>query len=365
MKDVEWQLHTACSVKVGDEIWFSSYCFNGLFRMNIRTGDTFFVDLFPNEETDVFFAHHKALYHEGLIIFAPWNGNNVHIYNIKEKVFVTIPVKKKYAEFAAGIAIIDDELFILPYYPMHGLLKVSLKTFEVNDVTVFDQKDYELSGITGTRARVDCAITRDHSILYAFQDCGKLFRWDVKEEKLSAIETGINIWGMFDLGDVIWLCDRNNKAIYKWIPKTENAQIVVGESSASTVAPRGYYSKILKFDNKIVAISRNRGQFVVVDEVNNVNLRTIEDDKELDTKNYIGIFESCEIVDDNLWLMPCGNDELLVFDKNLNQIDKKKFSIKGDECFKLWDKMGNNKYGCFIENRGLDLKNFIALNCNK
>ena len=61
--------------------------FNGLFSLDIKTGEAEFIDVFPNEGLATRAIHRNSFLYKDYIGFIPANGNGLSIYDLKKDIF--------------------------------------------------------------------------------------------------------------------------------------------------------------------------------------------------------------------------------------------------------------------------------------
>ncbi len=357
------ELKTACSVKLGKNIWMSGFSFNGLFRLDTESGKSYFVDLFPNESIDIRCAHIKALSYGDLVVFIPWNASHIHIYNITDGTFTSIRVEKKYAEHAAGAVIFEGVLYVMPYYPMHDLVKVDLRGLEAGVVSDFSDQDFKLTGIGGTHARVNNVVLHEGCIWYAFQETDKIYKWDIKTHELSEYMIGGNIWSIFDANDGLWIVDRKSSALRRWTYE-DSAIYFIDDIKETSPQYDAYYYIIRGFFENTAVFSIDMKTIYFLKGDNKTEQKTIDEVEILDTRRYLSLYVTGEIVNDQLWLLPCGGKDILIFARNMEMVEKKESIVEGEECDKLWKKWAGIGYGCLREGDFQRLSDFVECVAN-
>lgn len=116
----------------GEFLWFADINRNGLYRMDIQTKETEFIAKFPGEADEEKRLYISCTLQEDNIVFAPFNANNVAIYNIKTKTFSSMMTnnqlqKSVQAEKYAGVIAYKNNIFMLPCF------SPSIACFSLND----------------------------------------------------------------------------------------------------------------------------------------------------------------------------------------------------------------------------------------
>ena len=80
---------------IGDFLYCSALKLNGLFKVNIFSGETFFLDYFPEEDFSGVMLFRESHIYKRNIIFVPQSANKIAIYNIDSKEFKQIKLDEK------------------------------------------------------------------------------------------------------------------------------------------------------------------------------------------------------------------------------------------------------------------------------
>ena len=89
--------------KVDEDIYFSNYRCNGLYKYNIKTEKFEFVCFFSNADSLQQGIHSKAIYEKGSIYFLPYCSHVINCYEVqtgKEYSFVIDNDKKREAYYS-------------------------------------------------------------------------------------------------------------------------------------------------------------------------------------------------------------------------------------------------------------------------
>jgi WD40 repeat protein len=71
-----------------DMLWFSNLNFNAFIKMNIKTGDTEMVSLFPGFDRDCRNLHCGVIQVGNRLFFTPYRSNTVHIWDMEKETFL-------------------------------------------------------------------------------------------------------------------------------------------------------------------------------------------------------------------------------------------------------------------------------------
>lgn len=102
-----------CGARVGNILWASELERNGLYKIDLQSKCTQFVDKFPIAECRKPF--YDVIYENGELIFIPFRADVLLIYNIKREEFRSIVIKSSEEEkFTVGI-LEEGIVYLFPY----------------------------------------------------------------------------------------------------------------------------------------------------------------------------------------------------------------------------------------------------------
>lgn len=143
MSNAKKMTYEAIAIK-GDVAYASDYERNGLFKVNMSTGECEFIRLFDDEAVNKSRIHCSAIWIGTQIYFVPASGNRITIYNPEDNSMVSVeiplPKLKQYSFYRAQFKFIraikrEDNLWLVPCsYP--GVVKFNLLNYSVQ---VFDE----------------------------------------------------------------------------------------------------------------------------------------------------------------------------------------------------------------------------------
>lgn len=91
--------------------YFSNWSYNGLFRVELKTGKALFLGSFKNEKQNEFNIHLEILQQNEKIYFFPYRGRHVHVYSLTDQSISAIEIKKvSEGFFRIGEVIINKEV---------------------------------------------------------------------------------------------------------------------------------------------------------------------------------------------------------------------------------------------------------------
>ncbi len=128
------------AVAVKDDIGYASdFYANGLFKVNMRTGECIFIARFRNESIVEKRLFVKALWINDDIFFIPASAGSIHVYNVKTKRMNIIPIPlKSVKEFCfyswrwkfADACVHNGKMWLIPStYP--GIVSLNLTNMQI------------------------------------------------------------------------------------------------------------------------------------------------------------------------------------------------------------------------------------------
>lgn len=204
----------------------SSSKFNGLFRINMNTGECSYLQMFPKEKASARRLHTKAFLYENKIFFIPCTAKNISIYDIEKDNITSIELKEvdsqKYPWYLAGNKFNDgvlykDSLFLVAStYP--AIVKLDLKTYLL---------EYYSQWIKGEFAfRKSPAIVGEMFYVPSIKGNEVLcFDMETRKAKLYNVgEDNNGSWGICRIEDDLWISPQEPGPIIQWNIYTGNVK---------------------------------------------------------------------------------------------------------------------------------------------
>jgi len=202
-----------CDYAVG-----SCSLFNGLFRINMNTGECSYLRMFPNEKAFVKRLHTKALLYENKIYFIPCAADYISVYDIEKDSITEIELQKidlkkypwylKNNKFNDGIMYQDNVFMIGSTYP--AIVKLNLKA---------DSLEYYTQWVKGEVAfRKSPAIVDNQFYVPSIKGNEVLcFDMDTGRGKIHNVgKNNHGCWGICKIQDDLWLSPQEPGAIIRW-----------------------------------------------------------------------------------------------------------------------------------------------------
>lgn len=181
-------------IHVGDDIWFASDDYNGLYKYNIKEKKTERIGEFSHEPFSQYGLFLKMCRYKNNLIFVPQWSKRIYIYNIDTGIFKDIQFLKPAEDLQGPYffeAVVHEEYIYMMGASYQGILKVNLETYEVE---VLDQwlrklqrevninKDKPILGLEG--------ILKDHSFWIPCYQCNKIMEFNLDTGEFRFHEVG-------------------------------------------------------------------------------------------------------------------------------------------------------------------------------
>ncbi len=119
---------------IGEKIIVSNTAFNGLLKLDKKSGTGEYLQVFPEDIQIKQGMHHRVYHNNGLLFFAPDNANGVHIYNIEtnELKFIPIIFNKSNRKRCIDSQRIGNVLWLFYGYADNPIVKFDMVTYEIS-----------------------------------------------------------------------------------------------------------------------------------------------------------------------------------------------------------------------------------------
>ncbi len=131
--------------------YFSNWFYNGMFKVEIGTGNTTFLGHFEGDKLFEINIHKEIFRLDNKIFFCPRRGGNVHIYDLFEETMSSISIRKNNEKFfIIENAILEGgAIYLIPRQKEFSVRKLDLtslkltkenKTFDIQDLRLSENK---------------------------------------------------------------------------------------------------------------------------------------------------------------------------------------------------------------------------------
>lgn len=269
MSNKEQLTFEAIAIK-GDAGYASDYNRNGLFKVNMSTGECEFVGLFAGEPFDGKRLHCAAVWIDSKIYFIPGSGNKIDVFypedNSIESIKIPFPKPKQFPFYRAQFKFIrviknEDDLWLLPCsYP--GIIKLDTRS---GNIQIFDQWLEEDEYFFRIGIDVD-----DKKIVMANGKSNAVLIFDMEKEVGEIKHIGSRNHGVMSIcksEDIYWLAPRLPGAIVAWDP-VKDTVIEYNELPSEFEAGNIVFSNVYSVLDKIIFIPAKSNNGLVYDNGN-------------------------------------------------------------------------------------------------
>lgn len=318
-------IHLGCRgvVREDSTLWFSNNNFNGLFTMDLDTGCVEFVHQFEECPIENEFTHADVFKEEDELIFIPWAGKQIVVYNLVTKLEynIVLPIEGNYYGKAYRI---NNVLWLFPGYSKDKAFcfNIKEKTLVVNEEiseAIFNVVDGEnvclqyhkyanYITIFYVRKNIICNINLN-SLVYQFV-------------KVDNSEIDI-IGGMYD-GEDYWFMAKENANIYQWNPKCNKWTEYVSEDDSVVDCWKNIFYKEMTFINgEIILTSFYAANIKRVNRAKKI-LEKLSDYpmgfKIIKEKSSGATFESTLLYGDEICFIPNRGNQIVCYNLKTNKV---------------------------------------------
>lgn len=267
-----------------DGIWFSAFDHNGLYFKDRLSEKTVLAGIIPNERKYALRLYASMIRYGSKIFLVPFLAKEVAVYDIDQKVFKKIPLKKvsefgdrklanEMAKFWCS-KLYRDTLFLFPHnYP--ALVMINIHTYEVSYLSEFV---CELETLSVNQEPYITDIYVENHMVYGSCACANVVvQVDLAEKNVNVCEIPIDangFNGITKIGDEIWLAPRVMGGIVCFNTKRNIVSVY-------DKYPEGFQYSYVPFhtlyqcENGILLIPDLSNQFVLLD-VQTKNMKSVD-----------------------------------------------------------------------------------------
>lgn len=241
-------------VKDGDDLWISHFKFNGLYKINLSSGNVAFMGRFPNHSGQEKALHFCGKKYGSKLYFFPQNTDSIDIYDIATGEYCSemIPIKDKIFQKVIVEAFqYDDTCVLVPRFADIPLMILSLSENKIIECINLPESNQKASEDSKNLTLYACMI--DHVIYFPVKDtnCIGSYDLDKREEKVYILSELEKIVGDFKFdGNDIWF--NADSGIYKWNPNTNMLKFVCDCSSEK----EGWIENLVIHEDLVICVPR-------------------------------------------------------------------------------------------------------------
>lgn len=281
----------------GDNLWFSPYCYNGIFKMDLRTEEVTFMTAFPGEKASIL-LYQKTIKIENKIYFIPAEANDLAEFDLNSHIVLkhSLPLEEKekgdshvYRFLTAFVW--NEYIWMVPFME-HSIVRFDVKT---GGFTYYD-------------------------------------KWRTTLEKLSPINKEYDFCDAICVKDEIWALIFQSKLLLRFNMRTQESVVY------SIVSDETYFTSLIYREGKIWILPISNRNFIVwdVESHESETIPFLESTKEA-VQN---LYKRCLCFDKYIWLFPAMGEKIIRFDIENKRIDRE---VEYPEGFTFF--LGRRGYG--------------------
>lgn len=127
-------------IRIENTIWFSCVDMNGLFSYDIANGELKLKAVFPQNLLQDTFMHMKMFKYKNNLMFVPFQGKYLYIYDIKKETMKAYAVddEVKYSHYMTGVQD-DNNVYLFPCRSRY-IIKVNIETGRQSKILEINKK---------------------------------------------------------------------------------------------------------------------------------------------------------------------------------------------------------------------------------
>lgn len=251
-----------------DRGYASDYEYNGLYKVNMKSGICEYLGIFPDESANQKRIHCCAKWIGNKIYFIPAAGDKISIFHIDEESIESLGIpspqtakhtfyQKKY-KFIEAVAF-HSYLWLIPStYP--GVLRIDIRT---NEIKVFE----EWIPDTGYMFRKGLCIKEKQFLIPSGSNNAVLI-FDMEKEIGNIVHVGMNNNGAMSMCSCdgrYWLAPRLDGAIISWEPNTGSVNEYM-EYPSELQYEKIFFSKIYTYGGQIILVPASANAGLIISE---------------------------------------------------------------------------------------------------
>ena len=124
--------------------YFSNWFYNGLYKVEIETGKTIFLDYFRDEKLSQWNIHKEIFLKNNKVYACPWKGRHVHIWNLADHTLCSVEIRRKDDKrfFADEVIRGENSIYFVPDRKGIPIKKMDLESLRVTEAV----KNSEIQG---------------------------------------------------------------------------------------------------------------------------------------------------------------------------------------------------------------------------
>ena len=197
--------------------YVSNLNMNGLFRIDLESGDLSFVGFFKDNPMNMQEMHYGSLLYKDWIVFTPRNAKGIDLYNWRTGEFRCIHFNDGNGYWVNGI-LCGNIVWFIPVDSSNHIFSLNLNTFSVRVC----QRPADCMRDEHIMGRMYRTAYLDGKIYAAIYKTRYVFCFCIDTNEMEVIDTGVDDLCVIDAGkNGLWLLIEHGKKICHWKLKSE------------------------------------------------------------------------------------------------------------------------------------------------
>lgn len=297
-------------------IYFSANNFNALCCYNIESNIATIIGRFDKEFSWQKYIHNSVIEKDGCLFFLPYRGIGISKYNLKTKEisFVNVCDSTKYASFC--IPVVDgEEVYLIPTDLDHVSYKYDLESREFIEDNVLTEILRKWVGGKTSYCDLNGCSVNNHNIYVSQFNTNKILQIDLQNDKTYEIslDSTIGIGNIIVVDSILWVVSWEGDKCWKCSLDGK----LLGEFVLSANTEYRGYQNFIRYKDKLFILGCHQDV-----------LSMYYDDKwtpvilpdEFNRITKWSLFAGAEIINEELYLLPCAGNGILKINKDDNVV---------------------------------------------
>lgn len=325
MSEAMVHLGSKAAIQEKTNLWFSNFNFNGLFKMDLCTGDVEFVHRFALVANDKVGIHSAAYKCGEELIFIPVSGNEIITYNISRKKEYGIQIPDMTPDDSGVVAYKRKDKIWL--FPIANIRKVFC--YDIKERTI--EEDMALSGILSDYAANEENMigvsVHENILLIYLRGRNTICRVNLESLEVQYHELAIDNGKIYKVaydGMEYWVLLENSWEVYKWNKQADTYEKYVPDEEIwignNKILP---YGDICFVDSEVVLMSYNAFHVMKIDREQGKVEKAFDypdDFRVINELSWGGVWGASVVYGDKLCLVPHRGSHVLFYDSQSREV---------------------------------------------
>lgn len=260
---------------VDDEIWGFMHAFNALVKVNVLTGEIYYIDSVPWEEPYKERLYGDIVRVDNWLILVPVSANGIAIYDLKKGVFFKVselkevhkdrhPIYKEDYKFAKGLQYKEYVYMFCSTYP--AFLKIKITDFLIEYIDEWTEEVEARNGI-GTAYFRNIYYDGKKTVYLPSSYTNLVMKYDLSNDCYSYYTVGEREDTFSDIcywKDMFWIASKNERGILAINNFSDTCY------KRFEMAKGELFADLLKADDKIYAFSLDANRIFCISDYDDV-----------------------------------------------------------------------------------------------